>query len=182
MTNSRIIKKGKYLKESPKRKITSKFAVLAGAAGLLSVVLIIVIFGLQNRSIYKTIAQKGYTGTQEQWLASLVGEEAASGTAETAYELAVKNGYRGSEAEWVQTLVGHAVDDIDASPYTLACENGFEGSLAQWLTEIADEPEKLGLSNEESPKTEYELACKYGYSGTFIEWLVSVTLDRVFHE
>lgn len=184
MTDVKTKKKGKYLKEPPKRnrkrKKNMKVAVWAGVVVILTVVLVAMICGLQNRSVYQTIVHNGYTGTQEQWLASLVGEDADSGDAESAYELAVANGYKGTEAEWIETLIGSRVDHINASPYSLACENGFDGSLAEWLTDIADKPENLGKSDDGSQKTEYELACEYGYSGTFIEWLVSITHDRVF--
>ena len=141
---------------------------------------ITVMFTVSGGSIYRQIVRNGYAGTQEQWLASLVGEEAASGDAETAYELAVENGYNGSESQWLKTLTGVEVDPATQSPYQLACENGFEGTLSEWLAEIADNPEKLGRSNQKGQKTEYELACEYGYSGTFIEWLVSIAHDQVF--
>lgn len=185
MNSSSEMPKGKYLKEPFKRtgrKRKNCLTVgLSCIAIILAVMLGVMVWGLQNRSIYQSIVQEGYTGTQEQWLASLVGEETDhSDGAKTSYELAVKNGYKGSRAEWLQTLTGYTDDDINTSPYTLACKKGFEGSLTEWLTEIADKPEKLGVSHVESPKTEYELACDYGYSGTFIEWLVSITHDRVF--
>lgn len=184
MADAKPKHKGKYLREQPKRKRRRKkepiVPVLIGIVVLLAVGLLCLIGGLQNRSPYQKLVHNGYVGTQEQWLASLVGEEANTGDVETAYELAVKNGYKGTEAEWIETLLGSPVDHINASPYSIACENGFEGSLAEWLTDIADKPDTLGISNGEGQKTEYELACEYGYSGTFIEWLVSVTHDRVF--
>lgn len=174
---------GKYLKEKPKRKGCHKVSpiilVIIGAVIVLAIGLTYMIDQSQDCSVYQRLVRDGYAGTQEQWLASLVGEEADK-EAESAYELAVEKGYMGSETEWIETLLGIREDNPSASPYTLACENGFEGSLAEWLTQLADEPEKLGRSNGEKQKTEYELACDYGYSGTFIEWLVSVTHDRVF--
>lgn len=174
---------GKYLKKeaSEKKQSPLKTRPIILAVSII-VICILLICMAHDHSAYQKIVHNGYIGTQEQWLASLVGEEADTGDADTAYQLAVKNGYRGTESEWIETLIGVEVDDLTGSPYMLACENGFEGSLAEWLTEIADKPEKLGKSDNEGPKTEYELACEYGYSGTFIEWLVSVTHDRVFEQ
>ena len=150
-----------------------------GVAAVIAVLLIIVL-AIPRGGVYRTIVQSGYSGTQEQWLASLVGEEADTGNVETAYELAVQNGYKGSEAEWIETLTGAALEAVEQTPYAIACENGFAGSLTEWLTGLADQPEKLGRSQKTDQKTEYEFACEYGYSGTFIEWLVSVTQDHVF--
>lgn len=174
-------RRGKYLKEAPQKRRKGKSTIIA-VAGLLAILLValgVMLWFVQNRSIYQTIVHDGYTGTQEQWLASLVGEE-TDRNANTAYELAVKNGYKGSETEWIEVIVGISVESVNASPYELACDNGFEGLLSEWLTEIADNPESLGVSGNNGQKTEYELACEYGYTGTFIEWLVSVTHDRVF--
>lgn len=175
---------GKYLSETPKktkrRKKSKAVPLLITMICIMLAVLSGMLYFIHNQSIYQSIVRAGYTGTQEQWLASFVGEEVGQGGAESAYELAVANGYTGTEAEWIETIIGVPVTEIKASPYALACENGFEGSLAEWLSEIADKPEKLGLSDGKGQKTEYELACEYGYSGTFIEWIVSVANDRVF--
>lgn len=174
-------KSGKYLKQTAKQRKKGKLItmVLTGIIVILLAAVAIMLWFMQGRSAYQVIVHDGYTGTQEQWLASLVGGETDS-NADTAYELAVKNGYKGSETEWVEVIVGISVESVNASPYKLACDNGFEGSLSEWLTEIADNPESLGVSGNNGQKTEYELACEYGYTGTFIEWLVSVTHDRVF--
>ena len=175
-------KGGKYSKQaSPQRgrdrTITS---VLVGIIVPLVIIVIAMLWFMQGRSPYQMIVRDGYAGTQEQWLASLVGEEVATGDVETAYELAVAYGYSGTETKWLETLLGTKVTSNGASPYTLACENGFTGTLVEWLTEIADNPEKLGRSDGDGQETEYELACEYGYPGTFVEWLVSITLDKVF--
>ena len=175
-------KSGKYLKQTAKRHKAGKpiTAILIGIIVLLVVAMFVMLWFAQGRSAYQMIVHDGYKGTQEQWLASLVGEE-TDGSADTAYELAVKNGYKGSETEWIEAIVGVSLESVNTSPYKLACEHGFEGSLSEWLTGIADTPEMLGQSDNAEQRTEYELACEYGYSGTFIEWLVSVTHDRVFN-
>lgn len=160
-------------------KKSPKIAIFLVAAAVLLVSVIVWMRGTQERSIYQTIVSKGYTGTQEQWLASLVGETADDET-KTAYTLAVANGYKGSEAAWNRTLTGITGSSNYANTYALARENGFDKTLTEWLTEISDDPENLGVSTGDGKKTEYELACEYGYSGTFIEWLVSVAYDRVY--
>ena len=146
-------------------------------------VLIVIAFAVvvfRKETVFQLIVRDGYRGTQEQWLASLVGQEIALEGNESADELAVKNGYAQSEQDWIMTLIGVQIESVQESPYALACANGFEGSLTEWLTNLADQPEKLGKSARGEPKTEYELACEYGFNGTFIEWLVSITHDRVF--
>lgn len=175
-------KSGKYLKQTTKRHKKGKpiTVVLMGIIVLLVVAVAVMLWFTPGRSAYQMIVHDGYKGTQEQWLASLVGEETDS-NADTAYELAVQNGYTGSETEWIDAIVGVPLEFANKSPYELACENGFDGSLSEWLTSIADNPEMLGQSESAEQRTEYELACEYGYSGTFIEWLVSVTHDRVFN-
>lgn len=166
--------------EQTKRKAHPRKLRLTLLLVIVIVCCIMVMFTVSGGSIYQQIVRNGYAGTQEQWLASLVGEEAASGDAETAYELAVENGYNGSESQWIETITSTEVDSVTQSPYQVACENGFDGTLSEWLTVIADNPEKLGRSNQKGQKTEYELACEYGYSGTFIEWLVSIAHEQVF--
>lgn len=170
----------KMSKDKRGRKKIPKTAIFLAIAAVALVLVIAWAHRPQESSIYQTIVSKGYTGTQEQWLASLVGET-VDDEMETAYALAAANGYKGSESEWNRTLTGAKSSSTQANTYALARENGFDRSLVEWLTEIADTPENLGVSGSNGRKTEYELACEYGYSGTFIEWLVSVTYDRV-HE
>lgn len=158
----------------------NKIIAISCAVAVLLIVLGVAKFGSSNQSVYQTLVRNGYTGTQEQWIASLVGEEVGADETQTSYELAIANGYKCSEKEWIKTLTGVSLDDIHASPYKIACQNGFEGSLSEWLTSIADSPERLGISDNPERKTEYELACEFGYVGSFIEWLISVTHDRVF--
>ena len=73
--------------------------------------------GADGKSAYELAVDKGYTGTLEEWLASLVGEVGATGQAgsngQSAYEIAVKNGYTGTETEWLASLVGAKGDKGD---------------------------------------------------------------------
>lgn len=130
-------------------------------------------------SVFQTIVHAGYSGTQEQWLASLVGEEVGGHDVKTSYELACENGYHGTAADWTEAITGTAIPAQQKSLYQVARENGFNGTLVEWLTQIAQDPYSLGRSSETEEKTSYEMACEYGYSGTFIEWIVSVATESV---
>ncbi len=134
----------------------------------------------ESRSTFQSIVHNGYKGTQEQWLASLVGEEMGIEDTPTAYELAKENGYSKSEKVWMKTMTGSDSWEPGLSPYQAVCSNGYTGTFAQWLESIADAPETLGHSAESEQKTAYELACEYGYQESFIEWLISVAMDQVF--
>lgn len=56
--------------------------------------------------IYAELASRGYTGTFEEWVASLKGADGKS-----AYDIAVEHGYTGSEDEWILSLVGASGKD-----------------------------------------------------------------------
>ncbi len=66
--------------------------------------------GADGKSAYELAVEKGYTGTLEEWLSSLVGEAGESGQdgcdGKSAYELAVEKGYTGTETEWLESLIG----------------------------------------------------------------------------
>ena len=147
---------------------------------LVAIVLLvgIAVYLIGGLSPYRQLKRGGYTGSQEQWLASLVGETADSSVTR-AYELACQNGYKDDFESWSNILLGMSATDHSASMYSLACENGYQGTLQEWLLSISEKPDKLGRSGRTQPQTEYELACIFGYEGTFIEWLVSVTYERI---
>lgn len=67
--------------------------------------------GMAGKSAYELAVEKGYQGTEEEWLASLNGSNGDDG--KSAYELAVENGYRGTEEEWLASLKGSAGDQGD---------------------------------------------------------------------
>lgn len=57
-------------------------------------------------SAYEVAVLNGYTGTEEEWLASLVGPQGPQGVeGKSAYEVAVENGYIGTEEEWVHDFM-----------------------------------------------------------------------------
>ena len=90
--------------------------------------------------VYKTLTQKGYTGTFEEWVALLQGKNGEDGKdgedGKSAYELAVANGYTGSESEWIASLAG-ANGANGKSAYELAVDAGYKGSVEEWLVSLA---------------------------------------------
>lgn len=56
----------------------------------------------EPQGAYEIAVAKGYTGTVDQWIASLKGLTGADGR--SAYQIAVANGYTGTEQEWINKL------------------------------------------------------------------------------
>lgn len=70
--------------------------------------------GMAGKSAYELAVEKGYQGTEEEWLASLNGSNGNDGDdGKSAYELAVENGYQGTEEEWLASLKGSVGDQGD---------------------------------------------------------------------
>lgn len=92
--------------------------------------------GDDGKSAYEIAVENGFVGTEEEWLASLKGEQGDAFTYDdftqdqldalkgdqgdngedgddglSAYEIAVKNGYQGTEAQWLDSLKGEDGDD-----------------------------------------------------------------------
>jgi hypothetical protein len=79
--------------------------------------------GIDGKSAYQVALDAGFVGTQDTWLASLVGETGEAG--KSAYEIAVDAGYIGTEAEWLVTLKGPKGDSAtgaEAEDYAQATE------------------------------------------------------------
>ena len=137
-------RKGRYIKAANrKKKRRAKNITIAAVIVVLLCASLLLISHFPQKGVYRTLCDDGYTGTQEQLIASLVGEETESG-GDTAFTLAVENGYRKSKPDWIKTLTGAKTFDEKQTPYQVACANGYEGSLSQWLTHIAENPEALG--------------------------------------
>ena len=82
----------------------SSVEIKDGAAGLA---------GANGKSAYELAVEKGYTGTLDEWLASLKGANGTNGingtngtNGKSAYELAVENGYTGTLEQWLASLKG----------------------------------------------------------------------------
>ena len=57
-------------------------------------------------SAYEVAVLNGYTGTEEEWLESLVGPVGPQGSeGKSAYQVAVDNGYPGTEQEWIDSFL-----------------------------------------------------------------------------
>lgn len=107
--------------------------------------------GKAGKSAYEIICEKGYNGTEEEWFASLNGDDGKS-----AYEIAKANGFEGTEEEWLEYIsVKHEWDgttlkittgdktsavDLKGSPgnsaYQIAQVNGYKGTEAEWLASL----------------------------------------------
>lgn len=60
-----------------------------------------------GKSAYEMAVEHGFTGTEEEWLASLRGHDGADGSdGKSAYEVAVSQGYQGTEEGWLESLRG----------------------------------------------------------------------------
>ena len=66
--------------------------------------------GADGKSAYELAVEEGYTGTEEEWLASLHGADGTDGTdgtdGKSAYEIAVDEGFVGTEEQWLASLKG----------------------------------------------------------------------------
>ena len=119
--------------------------------------------GNDGKSAYELAQDGGFTGTVEEWLASLKGEAGADGAdgtngtdgvngadgadGKSAYQIAVDGGFEGDETAWLASLKGEKGDKGDPgtigdtgadgqSAYDLAKANGFEGTEAEWLASL----------------------------------------------
>ena len=120
--------------------------------------------GSTGKSAYELAVENGYSGSLNEWLASLNGTNGNNG--KSAYELAVENGYRGTQADWLESLKGINGSN-GKSAYELAVEKGYGGTLEEWLA-------SLNGTNGNNGKSAYELAVENGYRGTMEEWLESL--------
>lgn len=129
----------------------------------------------QQSTTYESLVKNGYTGTTEEWLASLVGETVDTSIENpTAYQVAVDNGYIGTFKEWMEMHLGEPYAGNSQTAFHAACEQGYAGTLNEWLTSLVKDLDALGQSSAGQPKTTYEIACEYGFEGTFIDWIISL--------
>lgn len=128
---------------------------------------------------YDKLVRKGYSGSEEELIASLVGEELSPYAGEkSAYELACENGFKGDIGMWTKLLTGKKDSSENKTVYSVACKQGYKGSFAQWLSGLCENPEALGRTADGEGKTDYEYACEYGFEGSFIEWMISLISDK----
>ena len=120
---------------------------------------------MRGFSAYEIAVQHGYSGTEEQWLASLKGDKGDGGY--SAYELAQQAGFTGDEAAWRASLKGDK-GDRGYSAYELAQQAGFKGTEAEWRASLKGD---RGYSA-------YELAQQAGFKGTIDQWRASLKGDK----
>ena len=129
--------------------------------------------GTNGKSAYDLAVEKGYSGTLDEWLASLKGSNGNDGDdGKSAYELAVEKGYKGTLEEWLASLNGTNGDN-GKSAYELAVEKGYNGTLDEWLESLKGSNGNNGNDGNDG-KSAYELAVEKGYKGTLEEWLESL--------
>lgn len=70
---------------------------------------VLYLVGSQGYSAYEIAVQNGFEGTEQEWLATLVGPQGIQGVpgvnGKSAYELAVENGYQGSLEDWINSFL-----------------------------------------------------------------------------
>ena len=113
------------------------------------------LIGPQGLSAYQVAVVEGFEGTVSEWLASLVGP-----TGDSAYEIAVQEGFVGTKAQWLASLVGPQ----GLSAYQVAVVEGFEGTVSEWLASL------VGPTGDSA----YEIAVQEGFVGTKAQWLASL--------
>jgi len=116
---------------------------------------------LVGKSAYQSAVDTGFVGTEADWIASVQGIEGKS-----AYQVALDDGFVGTEAEWLISIEG-APGDPGISAYEVAVVNGFIGTEADWLLSLEGAPGDPGISA-------YEVAVANGFVGTEAEWLTSI--------
>ncbi len=72
--------------------------------------------GKDGKSAYDMAVENGFTGTVQEWLASLQGAPGQDGSTgadgASAYQLAVANGFEGTLSEWLESLVGRGITNV----------------------------------------------------------------------
>ena len=117
------------------------------------------------KSAYDIAVDNGFTGTEEEWLASLHGKDGTNGL--SAWELAIQQGITNLNLyEWLQSLQGK--DGYSA--YQIALSHGFVGSEDEWLTSLRGEDGQDGAEG----KSAYDVAVIEGFTGTQSEWVASL--------
>jgi hypothetical protein len=179
--------------------------------------------GVAGSSAYQIAVANGYSGTESQWLTSLVGATGAQGiqgatgpqgpigltgptgnqgiqgvAGSSAYQIAVANGYSGTEAQWLTSLVGATgVQGIQGAtglqgPIGLTGAQGIQGDTGPQgeqgpigltgATGATGPQGPIGLTGPTGNQgiqgvagsSAYQIAVANGYSGTEAQWLTSL--------
>ena len=142
--------------------------------------------GDQRYDIFRLAEASGFTGTYEEWLTQISGNEIVL----TVINNELKWKYSNESDEKYRVLFDFSAlkgkdgtngtngtnGENGKSAYELAVENGYNGSLADWLNSLIGEAGTNGTNgtNGENGKSAYELAVQNGYKGSETEWLASL--------
>jgi hypothetical protein len=123
--------------------------------------------GPEGKSAYQSAVDDGYTGTEQEWVATFTKGE----TGDSAYAVAVSLGYADTEANWLLSLKGDTgADSTVAGPkgdtgttgdqgqagksaYTIAVEGGYADTEANWLLSLVATAEEPTYTNTETTPT-----------------------------
>ena len=102
--------------------------------------------GEAGKSAYEIAVANGYTGTEEDWLASLKGATGARGATgakgakgddgKSAYEIAVENGFEGTAEDWLASLKGEKGETGATGAAGINGTNGLNGSNGVGIEKI----------------------------------------------
>lgn len=133
--------------------------------------------GQPGKSAYELAVERGFKGTEDQWLESLshgpAGKTGADG--KSAYQIAQEHGFKGSEQDWLESLKGQAGKDgsAGASAYEIAKKAGFSGDEAAWLKSLVGPAGAPGQPGKDGSDA-YEVAVAQGFKGSKQDWLASL--------
>ena len=150
----------------------------------------IAVKGDTGQSAYQLAQQQGFTGTLDEWLESLHGDDGKDGSdgqdgvdgkngsdgsnganGKSAYEIAVDAGYSGTEAQWLASLEGSDGKDGSDGQNGADGKNGIDGTNG---TNGKDGVNGTNGKDGVNGKSAYEVAVANGYAGTLVQWLASL--------
>ncbi len=124
--------------------------------------------GADGKSAYQIAVKHGFKGTEQEWLASLIGPKGDTG----------EQGIQGIQGEpGIQGPKGDIGPQGDVGPQGVKGDTGERGPQGE-----KGEPGPQGLKGDKGEsgsdgKSAYQLAVDNGYSGTITEWLASLKGD-----
>jgi hypothetical protein len=143
--------------------------------------------GSDGKSAYEIAVDHGFSGTEEEWLASLVGPMGEQGEkgdqgvpGEDGNALVPSftvNGDGHLIAQWDDQEpvdVGRVTGVAGLSAYEIATRHGFEGTETEWLASLKGEQGERGPLGFSA----YEVAKREGFTGTREAWLASLKGER----